>query len=139
MRPRLTLRASGGAPAAVVWERYERLALWPTWSPQIRRVEADGELLRAGLEGRVHGPAGLAVDFAVTAVDDAARTWSWHLRTAGVGAARISVALDLDHAVLPRGPGAATTLTISGPTVAAPIVVGYAPVARLALGRLVRP
>jgi hypothetical protein len=34
------------------------------------------------------------------------------------------------------GDGARTTLTMSGPL---PVLLGYAPLARLALGRLVRP
>ena len=35
------LSAEGAAPAGVAWERYAVIGAWPTWSPQIRRVEAD--------------------------------------------------------------------------------------------------
>jgi len=43
--------------------------------------------------------------------------------------------LVLHHEVVTQGTGSRTTLDISGP---APIVVGYAPIARIALSRLVR-
>jgi uncharacterized protein YndB with AHSA1/START domain len=144
VRPRLTLRARGDAPPDLVWERYADLDLWRTWSPQIERVqlargEPEGARLRAGLEGVVHGPVGIAVRFRVTAVDEDALTWSWRVRPAPGGRIPLPVALDLDHAVLARDDGSETTLTISGRPPAAPLVVAYAPLARLALGRLVRP
>lgn len=147
VRPRLTLRARGDAPPDLVWERYADLDLWRTWSPQIERVqldpgegvEPDGVRLRAGLEGVVHGPVGIAVRFRVTAVDEGALTWSWRVRPAPGGRIPLPVALDLDHAVLALDDGSETTLTITGALHAAPLVLGYAPLARLALGRLVRP
>jgi len=139
MRLSLTVRADGGADPDLVWERYARLDLWSTWSPQIRRVEPDGARLSAGLQGLVHGPAGVAARFVVTAVDESARTWSWRVRPALRTLVTLPVALDLEHAVQARAGGSQTALTIAGPLRAAPLMAGYAPVARLALQRLVRP
>jgi hypothetical protein len=45
------------------------------------------------------------------------------------------VTLELGHDVFAQGSGSRTTLDITGPAL---VVVGYAPVARVALGRLVR-
>lgn len=127
----LTLRASGSASADLVWERYADTRLWPTWSPQIRRVELDTDdhRLRAGLTGRVVGPFGVHVPFEVDSVDAAALTWVWRVR---VGPVRMR----LLHTVMPQAGGAVTTLTIEAP---APMAVGYSMPARLALHRLVRP
>ncbi|MEU6845289.1 SRPBCC family protein [Streptomyces sp. NPDC046716] len=119
----------GAADAETVWERYARPARWPTWAPQIRSVETE-PALRAGMRGRVRPVVGPAVRFVVTAVDHDARTWSWRVRA---GPFR----LRLDHAVDRCGSsGAATRLTLAGP---APVVLAYAPLARRALRRLVRP
>ncbi len=81
-----------------------------------------------GLRGVVVGPVGVQVPFEVLAVDEAAMTWTWRVRAA-------SAELTLEHSVTPDGDGCRTDLTITGP---APLVVGYAPVARFALTRLVR-
>ena len=120
------LRVTGPALPAVVWERYADPAAWPTWSPQIRSVTYAGDRLRQGGAGVVHGPVGVRVRFAVTAWNEALRTWSW-LATWG------PVRLELTHGVEPAGDGTAATLTVTGP---APVVLAYLPVARLALGRL---
>ncbi|MFD3650336.1 SRPBCC family protein [Streptomyces cyaneofuscatus] len=124
---RRTVRAVGPASAETVWQRYVRTACWQTWAPQIRAVEAEAEL-RAGMRGRVVPVVGPGVDFAVEAVDHEARTWSWRVR---VGPVRMR----LWHAVRDDPPfGAETELLIEGPSA---VVVVYAPVARLALRRLV--
>ncbi|MFD3410152.1 SRPBCC family protein [Streptomyces cyaneofuscatus] len=124
---RRTVRAVGAASAERVWQRYVRTACWPTWAPQIRAVEAGTEL-RAGMRGRVVPVVGPRVDFVVEAVDHEARTWCWRVR---VGPVRMR----LWHAVRDRAPfGAEAELRIEGP---APAVVVYAPLARLALRRLV--
>jgi len=126
----LTLHATGPALPAEVWERYAVPARWPGWSPQITGVEFSAERLITGGSGRVLGPLGLAVPFTVEDVDEAARRWSWRV---AVGPLRVR----LLHWVA-EGPGGGTTtgLRLSGP---APLVLVYAPAARLALGRLVRP
>lgn len=126
----LELAAEGEADPRTVWTRYAELQRWPEWSPQVSQVVADGGRLAPGLRGTVHGPVGVRVPFVVADVDERARRWSWQVR---VGPVR----LRLHHAVLPReGGGTRTTLVVHGPTA---LVVAYAPLARLALGRLVRP
>ena len=128
----LRLSAEGPVDPAEAWDRYLRPARWAEWSPQIRRVERSEEQIRPGGTGRVWGPPGLAVDFRVTEVDEAARTWSWQVRVLVAG-----VRLGLSHGVQEReGGGTRTWLTVRG---ARPVVLAYAPLARLALSRLVRP
>ena len=123
---RITLRAHGDAPPDVVWERYADLRRWPQWSPQISSVEASSTTLAPGLTGRVRGPFGLAVPFRVLEVG--IRSWTWEVRPLGLR-------LRLDHRVLPRLDGAATELRMRGP---APAILGYAPLAQLALRKLVQ-
>ncbi len=126
----LTLHATGLEPAAEVWDRYARPARWPTWAPQITGVEVPVPRLAAGVRGRVRGPAGVTLPFVVEAVDEAARRWSW---TVSAGPVR----LHLLHWVSDGPDGGSTTgLRITGPL---PVVVGYAPLAQVAIGRLVRP
>lgn len=122
----LTVR--GSAAPELVWERYAVPARWPTWSPQIIRVEADAPRIAPGVTGRVHGPAGVRVAFTVTAVDEAARTWAWEVRAG-------PLRLHLRHGVDAEPPGTATWLSVRGP---APAAVAYLPVAWVALRRLVR-
>lgn len=126
------LRASGDAAPELAWQRYEQFRLWPTWSPQIRGVEVDADRLAVGLRGTVLGPLGFRVEFCVDAVDPVARTWSWTVRPVGPLHA---IELSLVHGVdaLPGG-GSGTTLVSTGP---APVVLAYAPVALVALRRLV--
>ena len=125
----LTLHATGPVPPAEVWERYAVPARWPEWSPQITGVEGP-ERLAAGATGRVRGPLGLAVPFRIEDVDEAACRWLWEVHPG-------PVRLRLLHWVQPAPHGGATTgLRITGP---APLVLGYAPTALLAIRRLVRP
>ena len=129
---KLTIGATGTAAPDVVWDRYVHPARWPTWSPQITSVDASASTLRTGTTGTVHGPLGVTVPFTVLDVDDERRSWSWHVTAAGI-------TLTLHHAVRISNEkalsGSATTLVMDGP---APFVLGYAPLARIALGRLVR-
>ena len=82
------------------------------------------------MTGVVHGPLGVRVPFEVLSVDEGRRRWSWRVRAA-------LVTLELVHEVLERPDGGAdTTLEVTGP---APVVLAYAPLAQLALRRLVRP
>ncbi|MEU6443090.1 SRPBCC family protein [Streptomyces sp. NPDC047046] len=124
---RRTLHRSGPAPAALVAERYAAYARWSEWSPQIRGVETDGERLARGATGTVRGPLGVRVRFRVERVEGG--DWSWVVRCG-------PVRLRLEHGVRAlRDGGSVTRLVSEGP---APYVLGYEPLARLALGRLVR-
>jgi hypothetical protein len=122
------LSASGPVDAALAWERYERFELWPTWSPQLRRVETDLDRLTPGATGRVVGPLGVGATFEVAEVDAVARRWSWIVRGAGVTVALVH-GIDVGDA----GHGSLAWLIVSGPR---PLVLGYAPVAWFALHRL---
>lgn len=132
----VTTAVDGAAPADAAWARYAAPSRWPSWSPQLRAVDVDGpDRLRPGLRGRVRGRLPPALPFEVTAVDEVARTWSW---TVHLG----PVPLHLEHGVEPLTDrlttphGCRATLRMTGPW---PLVLGYLPLARLALGRLVRP
>ncbi len=127
----LTLHAHGVSTVTLAWERYADPGLWATWAPQIQRVETDMERLVAGGSGTVR--AGLrswptlGVPFEVLEVDESAMEWSWR---AHLGPVR----LHLEHGVIPYPTGSSTWLRVHGPL---PVVLGYAPVARLALNKLV--
>ncbi|WP_322097973.1 SRPBCC family protein [Nakamurella alba] len=125
----LTVRARGPVDPAEAWDRYLRPQRWSEWAPQIRRVRASADTIAPGVTGTVHGPLpGLSVDFTVDAVDPESMTWSWTVR------APFGIVLRLDHEIHPDDTGCGTSATIDGP---APVVLGYAPVARYSLGRLV--
>ena len=123
----LTLHAAGGADPAQAWERYADPSRWAQWAPQISRVSTDASRIAGGVTGRVYGPLGVHVDFVVEDVDEEARRWVWRVR---FGPLR----LHLEHRVTGHPRGAATSLRLDGPL---PVLLGYAPLARLALGRLV--
>ena len=123
----LTISASGPVDAATAWRRYEVFDLWPTWSPQLRRVECVPDRLAAGTSGRAVGPLGLWVDFTVLDVDAPARQWSWRVH-------RGPVTLTLEHGVQDRPGGSHTWLRLHGPL---PVITAYAPPAWHALHRLV--
>ena len=125
----MTLSASGAADVATAWERYARPARWSTWSPQIVSVHCPDTRIRPGSRGTVHGRFGLSVAFRVTAVDEPTRRWSWRVQ------GPLGIRLELRHAVLTDPKGSRTTLEIEGPAAA---VLAYAPVATVALNRLVR-
>jgi hypothetical protein len=99
------------------------------WSPQLSRVEADVETLTAGARGRVVGPLGLWAAFTIEDVDRRARRWTWRV-------VRGPLALTLRHGVdrRPSATGSSTWLELRGPL---PVILGYAPIARYALHRLV--
>jgi hypothetical protein len=123
----LTIHASGPASPAAAWERYAELGRWTEWAPQINSVAASAERIAPGVTGRVVGPVGVSATFVVDAVDEAARRWSWTVR-------RGPLRLRLQHGVRERPSGCTTWLTIDAPL---PVALGYAPLARFALGRLV--
>jgi hypothetical protein len=122
------LTAEGPAAVGTAWERYAEIARWPSWSPQIVRVDADAGRIARGVSGTVHALGGLRLRFTITDVDVVARRWSWLVRLG-------PLQLDLHHDVraVPGG-GSATGLAIEGP---AALVSAYAPLAWLALRRLV--
>lgn len=121
------LVARGAATPEVAWERYERIALWPTWSPQITAVETDADRIALGVQGTVRTSGGFRLPFTVTAVDPSARTWSWLVR-------RGPLALSLHHEVGAERAGTRTGLVMEGPEA---LLLAYAPLAWLALQRLV--
>lgn len=125
---RLTLHARGPQPPDAVWERYAVPDRWPEWAPYITGVECSDPRIRAGSTGRVRGPLGTSVVFAVTAADEQARTWAWDV-AAG------PVRLTLGHGVRAAGRGTRTWLTVDGP---AAVVLPYAVPARVSLEVLVR-
>lgn len=120
---RTRVEAHGPASAGVMWSAYAHTARWSSWAPHIRRVDPEGPLV-PGLRGVVHGPARLRARFEVTSVDPQAMRWAWRVRA---GPAELTI----DHEVA----DCRTAVVIDGP---APFVIAYAPVARLALRRLVR-
>jgi hypothetical protein len=129
----LRLSATGPAAPDEVWARYTRPALWPTWSPHLREVDYPGAEVAPGTTGRVTGVGGVVAVFRVDAVDHESRTWSWSVRS---GPLRLS----FDHAVVAAGPGSAHPAGSTASLVTRalwPVAVGYAPLARVALGRLV--
>ncbi|MGC1208119.1 MAG: hypothetical protein WA880_09220 [Ornithinimicrobium sp.] len=99
--------------------------------------------LQAGTTGTVCGPLGLRVPFTVDAVDEQGKTWAWTVRLRVRDHDIVTLALAHgvqehgveEHRVEEQAKGCATWLTLDG---AWPVVQGYAPIARYALGRLVR-
>ena len=65
--------------------------------------------------------------FRVLSVDESAREWAWQAR---LGPLR----LHLEHGVTAHLTGSSTWLRVHGPL---PLILAYAPVARMALTRLV--
>ncbi|WP_375482951.1 SRPBCC family protein [uncultured Jatrophihabitans sp.] len=125
----ITVHASGRARAETAWARYLEPQRWPDWSPQITRVESSARTIAPGVTGRVHGPLWVSVDFVVETVDASAMTWAWRVH-------RGPVTLRLHHAVTATERGSRTSVGVTGPL---PLILGYAPLARFALSRLVRP
>lgn len=122
------LAVDGPAAVGLAWERYAEIAAWPTWSPQIVRVEADAERIARGVAGTVHAVGGLRVPFTITDVDLVARRWSWLVRLG-------PLTMDLHHEVhAVPGRGSGTGLVLQGPAL---LLAGYAPVAWVALRNLV--
>jgi hypothetical protein len=121
------LSAAGSADPALAWQRYAELSAWPTWSPQIVGVESAAARIALGVGGRVHVLGGLRLPFTITAHDERARTWSWVVRLG-------PVAMTLNHEVHAHPRGSRTVLVMEGPD---PVLLGYGPLAWVALRRLV--
>jgi hypothetical protein len=129
----LRLSASGSLSADEVWERYTRPVWWPHWAPHIREVAYPEPVVTPGTTGRVTGVGGVVAVFRIDAVDDVARTWSWSVRS---GPLRLSFDHGVDHAEPSSGHASTAWLVTHALW---PVAIGYAPVARYSLGRLVTP
>lgn len=129
----LRLSASGSLPIDDVWTRYTQPVWWPQWAPHMRGVDYADVVVTPGTTGRVTGVGGVRADFRIDAVDVEARTWAWSVRS---GPIRVS----FEHGVVPASPGSrhgsAAWLVMHGLW---PVILGYAPIARYSLGRLVTP
>lgn len=123
-----TAEATGPATAEEVWERYAEPARWPEWAPQITGVETDAERIAPDVTGRLHAPAGVRLDFTVTAVNEEARTWSWSIRFG-------LFKLHFDHGVQDGADGTTTWMRARGPAV---LIATYQSFVRGALENLVR-
>ncbi|QIK74342.1 SRPBCC family protein [Nocardioides piscis] len=120
----MRISAAGPATTQQVWERFTRTDLWPTWAPQLRRVTCPDSVITAGSRGTAHGPALLRIPFEVLVVDRDELRWVWRVgRPLGV---------TMEHGVdkVPEGARAWVDLPIA--------LAPYAPLAHLALRRLVR-
>ncbi|MFB7651565.1 MULTISPECIES: SRPBCC family protein [unclassified Streptomyces] len=124
----LTIHVSGPCAPDTAWARYAGIDEWASWAPHIKRVHADGRSLVTGLRGTVESVAHVAVPFQVQMVDHEQRVWTWQVRMGPVW-------VTLHHGVQAHGGGSRASLVMHGPT---PVLAAYAPLARLALRRLVR-
>ncbi|MDO5736323.1 MAG: hypothetical protein Q4P15_07595 [Propionibacteriaceae bacterium] len=129
----LRLSASGPLSLEDVWERYTEPRWWHHWAPHIRQVDYPEAVVTPGTAGRVTGVGGVVADFRIDAVDVAARTWSWSVRS---GPIRVSFVHGVDAAPPGSRHVSVAWLTMHGLW---PVVLGYAPIARYSLGRLVKP
>jgi hypothetical protein len=125
---RIALRADGPVAADAVWQRYLVPACWSTWAPHITGVDCTDQVITATTTGRVRTLFGLSLPFDVLDLDHAARSWRWSVH------GPYGMRMTLRHTVTATAEGSATDLAVYGPPV---LVLGYAPVAQLALHRLV--
>lgn len=125
--------ATGPLAPADAWDRYTRPARWPGWSPHLREVDYPHPTIRPGTTGRVTGVGGVVAVFRIDEVDDVAMTWSWSVRS---GPLRVR----FEHGIDPVADGSEHAggsrgwLVMHAPW---PVALGYAPLARWSLGRLV--
>ncbi len=129
----LPLSATGPLPPARVWERYTHPRWWPGWAPHLREVDYPHPSVRPGTTGRVTGVGGVVAVFRVDAVDDDAMTWSWSVRS-GPLRLRFDHGVEQAPATGAQAGGSTARLVVHAPW---PVALGYAPVARWSLGRLV--
>lgn len=122
-------RASGPVDPDEAWDRYARPERWRQWSPQVRHVDMDSDVIAAGSAGTVRTIGGAQVRFVVLDVDARARSWTWRVRVGPVG-------MVLEHHLvpLPEG-GTSAEVVIHGSW---PVARLYRLPATLALHRLVR-
>ena len=129
----LRISATGPLDPETVWERYTQPAWWPVWSPHLREVDYPDAVVRPGTTGRVTGVGGVVAVFRIDAVDHEARRWVWSVRS-GPLRVRFEHGVDVADAASEH-PGGSTAWLVTHALW--PVAVGYAPVARFALGRLV--
>ena len=131
----LRLSATGPASPDEVWYRYTRPALWPTWSPHLREVDYPDAVMHPGHDRPGHRGGRRRRGVPHRRGRPQVRTWSWSVRS---GPLRVSLRPR-------RRPGGPASGSVAGSTAWLvthalwPVAVGYAPLARLALDRLVTP
>lgn len=123
---KLRLTARGPADVGEVWARYTQPRRWAGWAPHLREVQYPEGVIEPDTTGIVRG-MGLAARFRIDSLDEEARTWAWTVR---LGPLQVT----FDHGVGEEPNGSCAWVVIHAPW---PVVVGYAPIARYALGRLV--
>lgn len=119
--------ATGSRSADDVWARYTEPRRWSSWAPHVQEVDYPHDVVTPGTSGRVTGLGGVVAVFSVDEVDHTARTWSWRVRTG-------PLRLRFEHGV-DEGAERVTAWVVVHALL--PVAVGYAPVARWSLGRLV--
>lgn len=112
------------------WDRYARPGRWSSWAPHITSATATTEVIGEGTKGRVVVLGVLRMRFVVTGVDHAARRWAWRVRC---GPLVVKLYHDITPSTLSPG-GSTTHVQMTGPR---PLVLGYVPLMRWALHRLV--
>lgn len=128
------LKISGPAEVDLVWARLTDFDLWPTWSPQILRVESEDDRIRRGAVGTVRSLAAIGIPFVITEHDETARSWSWIVRL-GLVTATMHHRVSSHQRAHSRPHGSKVDFTIeSHPVLAA----AYLPAAAVALTRLVK-
>lgn len=128
----LRLSASRPLPIGDVWERYSQPRWWRQWAPHMREVDYPHAVVTPGTTGRITGVGGVVADFRIDAVDVAAHTWSWSVRS---GPFRVSFEHGVDAAPPGSRRGSVAWLVMHGPW---PVLLGYVPIARYSLGRLLK-
>lgn len=124
----LRIEATGDVSLDEAWDRYRNPERWAEWAPQIRGVRGISSPLTAHQRGWVLGPWGFRVPVRILHVDAPGRAWRWRV---GVPPA----AVEMDHGLDEVSDGTRAWVLIRLPRA---VAWPYLPVARHALGRLVR-
>ena len=117
---RLVVSRNVAAEADAVWDILTDTEQWPQWGPSVSDVRADSRYVSEGATGEVRVLGGPWVPYEVDSCRD--RRWTWRV-------ARIPAT---GHRVEPVSGGSRASFEI--PLAAS----GYAPVCRVALGRIER-
>ena len=127
----MRLSARGPLPVNEVWERYTQPVWWPQWAPHLREVQYHEPVVKAGNTGRVTGVGGVVAAFRIETVEEPARTWAWSVRW---GPLRVHFEHGVNIASSGSDQVSEAWLIMTAPW---PVILGYAPIARFSLGRLV--